>query len=215
ASVHTDPPAVALANEDPASGVRLQLDAIDLDRGLRHDARRRREYQLLVLPETARGHHRRQDTHGQEGDSRGEEPAGPAYRRLHQTMAPTATTLKGKTTSIARKMRCICDLVKRTRRGTGIRTATVGACSSRAAQRTIASARSPLAMYGRKELLAKSPSPMTTSRNGLDPGAAPGHAPSSAAARLCRPGLVEGAGAAAVEPSRPGWRSATVVTARV
>ena len=37
--------------------------------------------------------------------------------------------------------------------------------SSRTSQRTIDMARSPFDRYGRKELLAKSPSPTTTARN--------------------------------------------------
>ena len=37
---------------------------------------------------------------------------------------------------------------------------------------TIASARSLFATYGKKELLAKSPSPITIARNGREPGGA-------------------------------------------
>src|SRR5204863_5672763 len=210
AAVGSRLPALTPANEHPTPGVRPQLDAVDLDRGLRHDAGRRELYQLPAFPESARDDHGREDTDGQESGSGREQPAGPAYRRLHHTRTPAATTQSGRTTSIARKMRCICDLVRRTSRGTGIRTATVGACSSRTAQRTIARARSLLAMYGRKELLAKSPSPTTTSRNGLDPGAAPGHVPSSAAARVRRPDFPGAVDDGAAALSRPGWRSATV-----
>src|SRR5438552_3114297 len=212
AAVGGHAPALTPADEQPTPALRPQLDAVDLDRRLPHDTGRRELYQLPVFPELARDNHGRQDTDGQQSDrERGQSP-GPAYRRLHHTTTPVTTTQSGRTTSIVRKMRCICDLVRRTSRGTGIRTATVGACSSRTAQRTIASARSLLAMYGRKELLAKSPSPTTTSRNGLDPGAGSGQIPSTAAARVRRPGA--GADGAAAT-SRPGWRSATVCTSRV
>ena len=70
--------------------------------------------------------------------------------------------------------------------GAGMRDAVGTARSSRASQRIEASARSLFAMYGRKELLAKSLSPMTMARNGR--ASAAGSVPSMAAARTRAPG---------------------------
>src|SRR5437762_2866180 len=198
------PPAVGRAHEHPAPRARAQLDLVDLRRGFRHDAGRDELDELLALPELARDDHRDQEAQREEGRGGTEEPAGPTYRRLHHTTAPTATTPSGRRTSTTRKIRCICDFVRRTSGGTGIRRATAGVRSSRTSQRTIARARSLLAMYGRKELLAKSPSPTTTSRKGRDPGGAPGHVPSKAAPSVRRPGRLATAATGDAGLARPG-----------
>ncbi len=90
-----------------------------------------------------------------------------------------------------------------------MRVVTVGVCSSWAAHRIMARDRSPLDMYGRNELLAKSPSPTTTRRNGRGPGGRPGHVPSKATASARRPGVFE---AARVPSLRSGARSLTTFT---
>jgi transposase len=105
-----------------------------------------RLYELPVFPQVAGHDHGREETPREEGRGRREETTGAGHRRLHHTTAPTPITPSGRRTSTPRKIRCICDLVRRTRGGTGIRTATEGVRSSRTAQRTIARARSLLAM---------------------------------------------------------------------
>ena len=69
------------------------------------------------------------------------------------------------------KSQRLCAAVSRIIGGTGMRVRTAVPRSSRASHRTAATSRSLFAMYGRKELLAKSPSPITTARNGGAPGA--------------------------------------------
>src|SRR5262249_43237418 len=139
------------------------------------------------------------------------------HRRLHQTAATTAITPSGNSTSTARKMLFICCLVKRTSGGTGTPARTLGARSSRTSHRTMESVRSLLDMYGKKELLAKSPSPTITARKGrrVAPASrgASGQMPSDATARILRPGF-DAAEAAGAPDSRTGWRSSTGWTRR-
>src|SRR4030095_7826674 len=82
--------------------------------------------------------------------------------------------------------------VSKTSGGTGTPARTFGARSSRTSQRIIESDRSLFDIYGKNELLAKSPSPTITTRKGLFPvcpSARPsGQVPSTATPKGRRPG---------------------------
>src|SRR2546422_54567 len=126
-----------------------QLDPIDPLRGLSHEPGGLELDEPLALGPSAGERHGRDEAHGeQRHDDRGA-TARPRHRRRHHTTAPTTTTLSGSKTSRVVKIRCIWRVVRRTIGGTGTLALTFGMRSSRTSHRTIESARSLFAMYGK------------------------------------------------------------------
>src|SRR5256885_1883221 len=131
-----------VACSSPARGVRHELP-------LPPDEPRHEVEVLTALGPSAGERHGRDEAHGeQRHDDRGA-TARPRHRRRHHTTAPTTTTLSGSKISRVVKIRCIWRVVRRTIGGTGTLALTFGVRSSRTSHRTIESARSLFAMYGK------------------------------------------------------------------
>src|SRR5262249_33902910 len=101
------PPPVGPAHERPASSPGFHLDAIHVLPLLWHPPRRHEFHELLALSELTGDHHGREQPYREQSGSGSQHAAArAAYRRLHHTTVPTATTLSGSSTTISRKMRC-------------------------------------------------------------------------------------------------------------
>src|SRR3989454_3167276 len=185
-------PPVLPPSEGPSLARRLEVDAVDLIRRLPHEPGRLEGDEALHRTRPPRADHDEEKRQcGYSGAHQQQARTRTPHRRRHQTTAPTAITPSGSSTSRTRKMRFICCPVSRMNGVIGTPARTLGVRSSRASHRTIESTRSLFDIYGKKELLAKSPSPTTTTRNGLGDACAPdasGQAPSTATARTRRPG---------------------------
>src|SRR6266545_3184287 len=168
------PAALTVGYHDPGDGVRWDLE---------HDPGGLEAHEAGVGP-TPVG--RERDDHGGGKHGRADPQRAVQRRRTHHTAPPRATTSPGNTRTANTKMARTCRLVSTTVGSTSTGGFIVGARSSPMSQATAASTRSLFDMYGKKELLAKSPSPITTSRNGFADGS-PGNDPSTAAASRREP----------------------------
>ena len=84
----------------------------------------------------------------------------------HHTNPPSSATEPGSTSTVAMKIVRTCEPVRATVGNTSMGGFTTGTRSSWISQEMLPSAMSALAKYGKNELLPKSASPNTTSRNG-------------------------------------------------
>src|SRR3989442_1165009 len=138
-----------VAFSSPARGVRHELPLPPDEPRHQVEVRTSLDPEPLALGPGAGKRHGRDEAHGeQRHDDRGA-TARPRHRRRHHTTAPTTTTLSGSRISTVVKIRCIWRVVRRTIGGTGTLALTFGMRSSRTSHRTIESARSLFAMYGK------------------------------------------------------------------